>query len=148
MGMKKIILVALVAASTGYSQLGWEEYTGQPTSTLYGSAIGAGAGYMLGPAISKGCDAQWITALAGAAAGGLVGNYMAGDNNMHQKLMNSSSSDSSYKPRASKTVGNGIKVNKTTVQSPWSDYAVNSADYNPGQVVTDPITGQLFRIPR
>jgi len=147
--MKKHIILILASLSTGYCQLGWESYTGQPTSTLYGSAIGAGAGYLLGPAISKGCDAQWITALAGAAAGGLVGNYMAGDNNMHQKLMNSSNAESSgQRTKPAKNIGTGIKINKNIIQSPWSDYAIDVNDYNPGQVITDPITGQLFRLPR
>lgn len=146
--MRKTLLILAAATSTAYCQLGWEPYTGQPTSTLYGSAAGAGLGYMLAPAISKGPDAQWIGALAGMAAGGLIGNYMAGDNNTHQKLMNSGYGDQGQKPRPAKTIGNGIRVNKNVVQSPWSDYAVKSSDFSPGQVVTDPVTGQLFRIPQ
>jgi len=146
--MKKILFVAvLLICVHGYSQLGWESYTGQPTQTLYGSAAGAGLGYFLAPAISKGPDAQWLGALTGLAAGGLVGNYMAGDSNTHQKLMNNNNNSNTYKPRLAKTVGMGTRTGKNSVQSPYSDFAVNYNDYTSGQVVTDPITGQLFRIP-
>jgi outer membrane lipoprotein SlyB len=143
--MRKIILAVILTGSTSFAQLGWESYTGQPTSTLYGSAIGAGLGYMLAPAISNGSDAQWIGALAGLAAGGLVGNYMAGDNNTHQKLMNSSNSESQ---KARPSIGQGIRINKNSVQSPYSDYVVMSSDISPGSIVEDPVTGGLFRIPR
>jgi hypothetical protein len=146
MCMRKIILAAILSSSTCFAQLGWESYTGQPTSTLYGSAIGAGLGYMLAPAISNGPDAQWIGALAGMAAGGLVGNYMAGDNNMHQKLNNSNNHSNTERARPS--VGQGIRINKNSVQSPYSDYVVMSSDISPGSVVEDPITGGLFRVPR
>lgn len=143
--MRKIILAVILTGSTSFAQLGWESYTGQPTSTLYGSAIGAGLGYMLAPAISNGPDAQWIGALAGLAAGGLVGNYMAGDNNTHQKLTNSSNSESQ---KARPSIGQGIRINKNSVQSPYSDYVVMSSDISPGSIVEDPVTGGLFRIPR
>ena len=143
-----LFVLLLITIANGYSQLGWEPYTGQPTGTMYGGLGGAALGYMLAPAISKGPDAQWIGALTGLAAGGLIGNYMAGDNNTHQKLLNNSTTDSSANYKPVKNIGMGIKINKNTVQSPWSDYAVSMSDYNPGQVVTDPITGQLFRLPR
>lgn len=147
--MKKILLaLGLVIAANGYSQLGWESYTGQPTSTMYGGVGGAALGYMLAPAISKGPDAQWIGALTGLAAGGLVGNYMAGDNNTHQKLMRSGYNDSDQKAAPVRNVEQGIRVNKNVIQSPYSDYVVKSSDFSTGQVVTDPLTGQVFRIPR
>jgi uncharacterized protein YcfJ len=146
--MKKIYLSLIFAASTGYCQLGFEPYTGQPTSTIYGSAIGAGTGYMLAPAISNGCDAQWIGALLGALGGGLVGNYMAGDNIQHQKLMNAQQQQSTYTPRRAANVQEAIRINKTTFQSPHSEFTVSTADYKPGSVVNDPLTGELFRIPR
>jgi len=142
--MRKTILILVACTGTSYAQLGWEPYTGQPTSTLYGSAIGAGLGYMLAPAISNGSDAQWIGALAGMAAGGLVGNYMAGDNNMHQKISNNTSNSEKVRP----SIGQGIRLNKNSVQSPYSDYVVMSSDISPGSVIEDPITGGLFRIPR
>jgi len=143
--MKRTILTVIFSCATSFAQLGWEPYTGQPTSTLYGSAIGAGLGYMLAPAISNGPDAQWIGALAGLAAGGLVGNYMAGDNNTHQKLANSGNSESQ---RSRPNIGQGIRVNKNTVQSPYSDYVIMTSDISPGSIIEDPVTGGLFRVPR
>jgi hypothetical protein len=145
--MKKLYLSLLFATATGYCQLGFEPYTGQPTSTLYGSAIGGGAGYMLAPAISNGCDAQWIGALLGALGGGLVGNYMAGDNIQHQKLMNAQQQNA-YTPRKAVNVQEATRISKTTFQSPYSEFTVSTADYKPGSVVNDPLTGELFRIPR
>jgi hypothetical protein len=144
--MKKTLIALLLVSATVHAQLGWESYTGQPTSTLYGSAAGAGLGYFLAPAISKGPDAQWIGALTGLAAGGLIGNYMAGDNNTHQKLMNSGQS-SQNKPMRMNNIATGRKQGNT-VRSPYSDYVVSAQDYAPGSIVSDPVSGQVFRIPR
>lgn len=134
--MKKLVTLLLASGSMCFAQLGWEPYTGQPTQTLYGSAAGAGLGYMLAPAISKGPDAQWIGALVGMAAGGLVGNYMAGNNITHQQQ-----NTQAHVPAA-------IALTKSTYQSPYSEFTVSTSEYKPGCIVNDPLEGKLFRIPR
>lgn len=142
--MKRSLIVLAIFATNTYAQLGWEPYTGQPTQTLYGAAAGAGLGYFLAPAISKGPDAQWIGALTGMTVGGLLGNYMSGDNINHQKLQNSEY-EPAQKPKPN--IAMGIK-NGNTIRSPYSDYSVSTADFSAGSVVSDPISGGLFRIPR
>jgi len=150
MKLIKLNLFALIAGSiTAYAQLGWEPYTGQPTQTLYGSVAGAGLGYMLAPAISNGPDAQWIGALVGMGAGGLLANYMAGDNITHQKIQNyenQSGSNSSQRQKNIVNVQQGIRLNKNQVQSPYSNYVV--LDVQPGSIITDPLSGELFSIPK
>jgi len=142
--MKKLITLLCMSGSISFAQLGWDPYTGQPTQTLYGSAAGAGLGYMLAPALSKGPDAQWIGALAGMAAGGLIGNYMAGNNNTHQQQ-----NTQAYKPAADKqNLPVAIPLTKSTYQSPYSEFVVSTTDYKPGAIVNDPLEGKLFRIPR
>jgi len=144
--MKKLITLLLVSSSISFAQLGWEPYTGQPTQTLYGSVAGAGLGYMLAPAISNGPDAQWIGALAGMAAGGLLANYMSGDNIAHQQEQQQSQA---YRPVVDKkNVPLAIPLSKTTFQSPYSEFTVSTSEYKPGSIVNDPFEGKLFRIPR
>lgn len=149
--MKHILNVVyiLFICNVSYAQLGWESYTGQPTQTLYGSVAGAGLGYMLAPAISNGPDAQWIGALAGMGAGGLLANYMAGDNITHQKLQNyekQTSSNNSQKQKNIINVQQGIRLSKNQVQSPYSNYVV--LDIQPGSIIADPLSGELFSIPK
>jgi len=146
--MKKLITLLCMSGSVSFAQLGWDPYTGQPTQTLYGSAAGAGLGYMLAPAISKGPDAQWIGALTGMAAGGLLGNYMAGNNITHQQL-NQQQNTQAYRPAADKqNLPAAIPLTKNTYQSPYSEFVVSTAEYKPGAIVNDPLEGKLFRIPR
>lgn len=146
--MKILVLVFFTFINLGYSQLGWEPYTGQPTQTLYGSVAGAGLGYMLAPAISNGPDAQWIGALAGMAAGGLLANYMSGDNIQHQRQMQQGSGQQDSKVVNRQQVPNAISLGKGLYQSPYSEFVVSTADYKPGSIINDPLEGQLFRIPR
>lgn len=147
--MKKAVTLLLVSSSLSFAQLGWESYTGQPTQTLYGSVAGAGLGYMLAPAISKGPDAQWIGALAGMAAGGLLGNYMSGDNNIHQQLQQQQQQQTQYKPTVNRqNFPLAIPLGNNTFQSPYSEFVVSTTEYKPGSVVNDPLEGKLFRIPR
>lgn len=147
--MKKTLIALIASTSIGYCQLGWQPYTGQPTQTLYGSAAGAGLGYMLAPAISNGSDAQWIGALVGMAAGGLLANYMSGDNIAHQQQSSYNNNNNAYRPvKANQNFPMAIKISNNTFQSPYSEFVVSTADYKPGSVVNDPIVGELFRIPR
>lgn len=149
--MKKTIIALVATTSIGYCQLGWQPYTGQPTQTLYGSAAGAGLGYMLAPAISKGPDAQWIGALTGMAVGGLLANYMAGDNiNYQQRQQQNAYNPNDYRPvrNVQQNFPLAIKAGNNTFKSPYSDFVVSTADYKPGSVVNDPTCGELFRIPR
>lgn len=147
--LKITVFILFFSVPSLYSQLGWEPYTGQPTQTLYGSVAGAGLGYMLAPAISNGPDAQWIGALVGMGAGGLLANYMAGDNITHQKLQNyenQSNSNNSQKQKNIINVQQGIRLSKNQVQSPYSNYVV--LDVQPGSIIADPLSGELFSIPK
>jgi len=145
-----VITIYTLLANLSYSQLGWQPYTGQPTSTMMGSVAGAGLGYMLAPAISKGPDAQWIGALAGLAAGGLLGNYMAGDNIQHQQIQQyqQQPQQQSFKPINRQNIPLAIPLGKNNIQSPYSEFTVSITEYAPGSVVNDPLEGKLFRIPR
>lgn len=140
------VVIYIFIINFGYSQLGFQPYTGQPTSTLLGSVAGAGLGYMLAPAISNGPDAQWIGALAGLAAGGLLGNYMAGDNIQHQQIQQYQ--QQSFKPINRQNIPLAIPLGKNNFQSPYSEFIVSTTEYAPGSVVNDPLEGKLFRIPR
>ena len=83
---KTIPAVALGAAALApskgqaqdFSRFGWREGTGQPTATVVGGLMGAGAGSQLARSISKGKDAPLIGAGAGLVAGGLLANYLSG----------------------------------------------------------------------
>lgn len=66
------------ASAQDMERFGWREGTGQPTKTVVGGLIGAGAGAGLARTISKGKDAPLIGAGAGLVAGGLLGNYFGG----------------------------------------------------------------------
>lgn len=172
--MKRIILVLLITATTGYSQgmINIQPGTGVPTDMAIGGLLGA----ILAPMISKGSDAKLVGGLLGATAGGMYGtanNQMRQQQTqqiavqqdqqiryafqqqqmqiaaMQQQInqmaqMNTASGGNSY--------GGDIKmgiIQGGMVKSPYSKFKVDpkSMNLDNGDVMYDPFNGKPFRIP-